>query len=57
MPIEIVELDGHRVGVFVVAYGSSDVSASASGPVAGGLPFAGLRAVKYIGPPASGALP
>jgi hypothetical protein len=37
MAIEVVEFDGHRVGVFVVAYGSSDVSASASGPVAGGL--------------------
>jgi hypothetical protein len=31
MAIEVVELDGHRVGVFAVAYGSPDVSASASG--------------------------
>jgi len=48
MAIEVVELDGHRIGGFVVAYGSPDVSASASGPVAGGLPSAGLRAVKYV---------
>jgi hypothetical protein len=32
MAIEVVELDGHRIGGFVVAYGSPDVSASASGP-------------------------
>src|SRR5438128_6203415 len=48
MAIEVVELDGHRVAVFVAAYGSPDASASASGPVAGGLPSAGLRAVKYV---------